>query len=148
MTNYKPSHDSLSIGGHVVALPPGAYRKDLFQNDARSTVGVSFHLPSSTGIVNYQVATGRKFHCVGVKLETLGTSRTCTIYQSDDVDGSTNPVNIAIWSSPGFSYKYEFFLPFATGFTTVAAEKYINIKVNVTAASYGHIQLIGYETLE
>ncbi len=128
MTNYKPwASEILQIGGYIRPIKSGETPVVLYADADPTTTGLSLFGEDGT---TYTVTAGKTFKIVGIFVVESTSARTLTIYQSDDVDASTNPVNKFIIRLGKASNTYGVGIP---SVPTILASKFINVKTsNVT----------------
>ncbi len=137
MVNYKPNISTIEIAGFQRAI--GNSKGILLQNLTKSTVGNSAH--NIEDDTNYQVPTGKKFYLVGIIISAHTSVRIMKIYQSDDVDASTNPVNKFL-NYTTVAVGETIPLPYTPSFE---AGKYINVQINNTSGGPLIKFLFGFE---
>ncbi len=138
MTNYKPHNDSVQIGGWTNAVPPNAKVIGIYQN-VTNTTSISLHIPIDDS--DYTVASGKKLIIVGCYCYGGSNARTTTVFQADDADGVINASNKMVFQSTASTPAW---FPIGT-LPSVAASKYVNVKVGNNTGAYLHLMLYGYE---
>jgi len=124
MGNYKPwGHTTLNFPAFTYPLKGDETPVVLYQEVVTNTVGISYHNMQGT---NYTVTSGKTLTIVGYLWQAGASNRILTIYQSDDADASTNPLD---------KITCRFINPQVTNqwvgcpdLPTVESEKYVNIR--------------------
>ncbi len=139
MPNYKASTASFIYEGFTKVT--GSQVLVLLYGDTANVVGKSFKKYQDG--VAYVVPAGKTFTIMGMEYLTATSARVVTIYQSDDVDASTNPVNKFVWQNGAGSTTKK--IPFLH-LPSFLSGKYVNWSVDNTSGA-GTIKFIyGYET--
>ncbi len=140
MVNYKRiAYDYFTVGGYSKVIQLGETPKTLYAPADPTTTGISYH--DAEDGANYQVPTGKKFIIIGFLLRDSATD-TNTIYQSDDVDASTNPVTKFVMVLKNSATIMEVAFPSET---IILAEKYINQKTSSALPAPSFVLLYGIE---
>jgi len=145
MGNYKPyGHSQTIITPFLQPLPSGAIPVTLTNMDLLDVTATSMH--KADGATDYVVPAGKKYVLLSISIITDIVTRQFTIFQSDAADVATNPVtkfSVKIFS-PAVQYSHEVIYYIPDGIS-IAASKYINVKVNnITSAGFPNL-IYGYE---
>ncbi len=141
MVNYKPWRGKAILGGGIYfTLPEGATYRMLIIDKAPTVVGVTLQDPETAD--NYAVPTGKKFILCNVHIRNGAVNKILTLYQSDTIDTSTNPVTLWHLYTRNIS-NTEQFTPGT--FAEVEAGKYINNKTNNVTSTSLVDYCLGYE---
>ncbi len=146
--NYKnPSPEKVYGGGIEHTLGYDQRFISLYGNGLdMTTAGVTLRTWGNTA---YKVPTGYTFFPVALTILITDASgvRIVTMEYSDDVDASTNPFTLAVFSTPdGLKGAQGAVLTYPIHAIQAPTGKYINIKANLGAGSPYVISCVGYQS--
>lgn len=115
--------------------------KTLRNTSTLTTTGLTLHDLETNA--DYQVPAGKTFTILGFEYSTSNTSRTISVFQADAADGTTGEVDKLVFTTAiDVVYRIRQASP---DLPVVAAEKYVNVKVNNVTSTPAFDYVVGVE---